>query len=108
MGGGEGGRNNRGSGGDGSGGSAFFNLVIDPSDERTHVGILHVVGEDKLDNPRDRAREVPRSGEVIALIVDDDGVPASALKGEARKVDCAHPLTCVVRNQREERVRHIR
>jgi len=83
-------------------------LVIDPSDEGSHAGIRHVAGEVELDNPLDRAGEVPRSGEVVALIVDDDGVPASALKGEARKIDCAHVLTCVVQNQREEQVQHIR
>ena len=107
MGGREGGRNDRGSSGDGNGGSAFFNLVIDSSDERSQVGVLHVVREDEWDNPWGRAREVLRRGEVTALRVDDDGVPTGASEGETRKMDCANVLTCVVQNQREGRVRRI-
>jgi len=75
MGGREGGRNNRGSSGDGNGGSTFFGLVIDPSDERPQVCVLHIIGENELDNPRNRAREVRRGGEVLALSIDHDGVP---------------------------------
>ena len=77
----ESGRNNRGSGGDGSGGSAFFNRVIDPSNEWSQVGVLHVVRKDEFFNPRNRAREVLRRGEIIALCIDDDGVPVIALEG---------------------------
>jgi hypothetical protein len=104
----EGGSNDRGSGGDGTGGSAFLDLVIDASDERPQVGALHVVGEVELDDPRGRAREVLRRGEVIALSINDDGVPANVLKGESRKRDRAHALTCVVRNHWGERDRRIR
>jgi len=86
MGGREGGRNDRGSGGDGSGGSAFCNLVIDSSDKRSQVGVLHVVGEDEWGNPWGRAREVLGRGEVVALRIDDDGVPTSESEGETRKM----------------------
>ena len=47
VGGRESGSDNRRSGGNGNGGSAFFNLIIDPGDERSQVGVLHVVGEDE-------------------------------------------------------------
>jgi hypothetical protein len=104
----EGGRNNRGSDGDGNGGSAFFSLVIDPGDERSQVGVLHVVGEDELFDSRNWAREVFRRGEVIALGIYYDGIPVVVLGGEARKIDRVHALTCVVQNQREEQVRRIR
>jgi len=107
MGGREGGRNDRGSGGDGNGGGAFFNLVIDSSDERSQVGVLHVVGKGEWDNPWGRAREVLRRGEVTALRIDDDGVPTNASEGETRNIDCVNALTCVVQNQREGRVRRI-
>lgn len=108
MGGREGGRNDRGSGRDGSGGSAFFHLVINPSDERSQVGILHVVGEDEWYNPWGRARETLRRGKVTALCIDDDCVPARVSEGETRKMDCDLALTCVVQNQREGRVQRIR
>ena len=103
----KGGSDNRGSGRDGNGGSAFFNLVIYPGDERSQVAVLYVVGEDEPGNPRDRAREVLRGSKVIALSIDDNGVPVILLGGEARKTDCVHGLTCVVQNQREERVLRI-
>jgi len=80
MGGREGRRNDRGSGGDGNGGSAFFDLVIGSSDERSQVGVLDVVGEDEWNNTRGRAREALRRGEVAALCIDDDGVPTSVLR----------------------------
>ena len=108
MGGWEGGRNDRGSGGDGSSGGAFFNLVINPSDERSQVGVLHVVGEDEWDNPWGRAREIIRRGKAGSLCVDDDCVPGSVSEGETRKMECAHVLTCVVQNRQEGRVRRIR
>ena len=104
----ESGSDNRRSGGDGNGSSAFFNLVIDSSDERSQVGVLHVVGEDKQRNPRGGAREVIRRGEVIALSIDYDGVPASASEGEAKRIGCTHALTCVVQNQRGEQVLRTR
>jgi len=104
----ESGRNDRGGGGDGNGGSAFFNPVIDPSNKGSQVGVLHVVWEDESFDPRNRTGEVLGRGEVIALGIDYDGVPVVAWEGETRKINCVHPLTCVVQNQREERVRHIR
>ena len=107
MGGWERGRNDRGSGGDGNSGGSFFDLVIDSSDERSQVGVLHIVGEDEWDNSWGRAREVLRRGEAASLCIDDDGVPTSASEGETRKVDCANALTCGVRNQQEGRVRRI-
>jgi len=70
----KGGSNDGGSGRDGDGSSALFNLVIDPGDERSQVGVLHVVGEDKPGNPY-RTREVLGRSKVIALSIDDDGVP---------------------------------
>ena len=86
----EGRRNDRGSGGDGNGGTAFFNLVIDTSNERPQVGILYVVGKAELLDPLDRAREVLRRGEVLTLCVDDDGVPVIVLGdgGEDRLRSC--------------------
>ena len=103
MGGRESGSNDRRCGGDGNGGNAFFNLVIDPSDEGTQLGAIHVAGEVKLDNPWSGAREVIRSGEVVALIIDHDGVPACASEGEARKIGWARVLTCVAQNRQGER-----
>jgi len=72
-------RNDRGSCGNGNGGSPFFNLVIDPGNKRPQVGILYVVREDELFDPRNRAREVLGRGEVIALGIDYDGVPIIVL-----------------------------
>lgn len=103
----ESGRNDRGSGGDGNGGSAFFNLVIDPSNKGSQVGVLHVVREAESPD-RNRSGEVLGRGEVTALGIDYDGVPVVVLKAETRRMDYVHALTCVVQNQREERVRHIR
>lgn len=75
VGGRESGRNNRGSGGEGNGGSAFFNLVINTSNEWSQVGALNVSGEIEQFNPRDRAREVLGRGKVRALSINNDGVP---------------------------------
>jgi hypothetical protein len=73
----EGGRNNRRCGGDGNGGSPFFDLVINPGDERSQVGTLHVPGEIEQFNPRDGTGEVLGRGEARALRVNNDGVPGS-------------------------------
>ena len=92
----EGGGNSRGSDRDGNVGSAYFDSVIDSSDEWSQVGVLHVAGEVEWCNPRNRAREVLRRGEVITLCIDDDNVTIVALEGEARKIDRVRALTCVV------------
>lgn len=86
---GKGGRNDRGSGRDGSGGGALFDLVIYPSNKWSQVGVLHVVGEDELDNSRGGTGEVLWRGKVRALLIDHNSVPASASEGGARKTDCA-------------------
>lgn len=86
---GKGGRNDRGSGRDGSGGGALFDLVIYPSNKWSQVGVLHVVGEDELDNSRGGTGEVLWRGEVRALLIDHNSVPASASEGGARKTDYA-------------------
>ena len=82
----ESGRNDRRGGRDRNGGSAFFNLVVDPCDKRSQVSVLYVVGEGERFDSWDRTREVLRRGEVIALGIDDDGVPVILLKGEAREI----------------------
>ena len=107
MGGREGGRNDRGGGGDRSGGSAFFNLVIDSSDERSQAGVLHVVGEDEWDHSWGRAREIIRGGKAGPLCVDDDCVPTSVAGCETRKMESAYALTCVAQSRREGQARRI-
>ena len=104
----EGGRNDRGSGGDGNGGGAFFDLVIDPSNERPQVGILYVVGKAEQLDALDWTGEILRRGEVLTLCVDDDCVPIIVLGDGGVKIDCAHALTCGAQNQREGRVLRIR
>jgi len=84
MGGREGRRNNRRGSRDGNGGCPFLNLIIDPSDKRSQVGALHIVGEDEFGNPWDRTGEVLRGGEVFALSVYDDGVPANVSNDETK------------------------
>jgi len=71
----EGGSNNRRGGGERNGGSSFFNLEVNTSNERSQLGALHVFGEVEQLNPRDRAREVLRRGEVRTLGINNNGVP---------------------------------
>lgn len=73
----EGGRNNRRGGREGNGGSAFFNLVINTGNERSQVGALDVSRKVEELDPWDGARKVLGRGEVCALSVNNDGVPAS-------------------------------
>lgn len=71
----EGGSDDGGSGRDRSCGSPFFDLVINPGNERSQVSALHILGEVEQFDPRDRAREVLRRGEVASLTINDDGIP---------------------------------
>ena len=86
IGGREGGRNNGVSGRDGDVNSALLSPVIDPSNQWSQVGVLHVGGEVEFDNrARSRTREALRRGEVVALSIDDDGVPAGASDGGQKR-----------------------